>query len=149
MPMTCFAIWIALRPRPPDDEDGLVRCELGAGDEGVVAGEDSICGDGGNRWLHGFLVNGNLNKGLGGDRNVGGEETITTKAEIGQALSRPCVQAPRDWALVPSKVTYDPGLKSVMLELTETTTPAPSWPRTKGFGMANIPFRMLGTREKQ
>ena len=49
----------------------------------MVGGEDSVCGDGGNRWLHGLLICGNLNEVPGGDRNVRSEETITTKSEIG------------------------------------------------------------------
>ena len=68
-----------------DDKDRLVGCEFGARDERVIGGKDGVCRDGGNRGLHGFLVGRNLDKVPGGDGNVGGEETITTKAKIGVA----------------------------------------------------------------
>lgn len=65
-----------------DDEDCLFGSEFGARNKGVVGSEDGVCGDGGGRWLHGLLVGGDLNKVPGGDRNVGGKETITTESEV-------------------------------------------------------------------
>ena len=49
----------------------------------MIGGENCICGDGSNGWLHGFLIGRNLDEVPGRDGNVGGKETVTTKSEIG------------------------------------------------------------------